>query len=108
MVYAERFAELLDEPKFSKYSDFKEFLTILSSGNCSGCRKEQCKLFKSCNVRGCSEVKHVDFCFQCEEFPCNKTGFDEHLYNRHISINNRMKELGIESYYEEIKDLPRY
>ena len=63
---------------------------------------------KSCNVRGCSEVKHVDFCFQCEEFPCNKTGFDEHLYNRHININNRMKEVGVEMYYEEIKDLPRY
>lgn len=107
-VYAERFVKLLDEPDFSKYPNFKEFLTLLSAGSCNGCRKEQCKLFKSCNVRGCSEVKNVDFCFQCEEFPCNRTGFDEHLYKRYININNRMKEIGVQLYYEEIKDLSRY
>lgn len=106
--YAERFVGLLDEPKFLKYPDFKEFLTYLSSGSCNGCRSEQCKLFKSCNVRGCSEEKNVDFCFQCDEFPCSKTGFDEHLYKRHVNINGQMKEFGIEQYYEEIKELSRY
>lgn len=107
-VYAARFVELLDEPTFLKYPDFKDFLTHLSSGSCNGCRAEQCKLFKSCNVRACSEVKNVDFCFQCDEFPCNKTGFDEHLYKRHVHINERMKEIGVEMYYEEVKSLSRY
>lgn len=107
-VYAERFVELLDEPIFLKYPDFKEFIAYLSSGTCKGCRSEQCKLFKSCNVRGCSEAKNVDFCFQCNEFPCTKTGFDEHLYKRHVNINSRMKEIGVEMYYDEVKDLSRY
>lgn len=107
-IYAARFVDLLNEPIFLKYSEFKYFLSHLSSGSCNGCRAEQCKLFKSCQVRACSETKNVDFCFQCNEFPCNQTGFDEHLYKRHVDINERMKKVGIERYYEEVKNLSRY
>ena len=90
-VYAQRFASLLDEPGFAKYPEFKEVLNLISSLECKGCRAEKCKLFKDCKVRGCSEDKGVDFCFQCDEFPCNKTGFDEHLHQRSVSINQRMR-----------------
>ena len=107
-VYAERFIDLIDEPVFKKYTDFNELLTYLSKGNCSGCRKEKCKIFKDCKVRGCSEKKGVDFCFQCSDFPCNTTGFDEHLYKRSVDINLRIKDIGIEKYFNEIKDTPRY
>lgn len=107
-VYAKRFVELLDEPNFLKYPDFDNFLTLLSSGSCNGCRAEQCKLFKSCNVRACSEAKKVDFCFQCEEFPCDNTGFDEHLYKRHVEINEQMRKNGVEEYYNEVKNQSRY
>ncbi|MEB3374051.1 DUF3795 domain-containing protein [Bacteroides sp. CR5/BHMF/2] len=69
----------------------------------SGCRKEKCKLFKNCNVRVCSEEKQVDYCFQCSCFPCENTGFDEHLYKRFVAINKRMQEIGIEKYYEEVR-----
>ena len=73
-VYAQRFVDLLDEPVFAKYPDFKEFLNHLSVATCQGCRKEKCKLFKTCNVRVCSEEKQVDYCFQCSRFPCENTG----------------------------------
>ena len=46
-VYAQRFVEMLDEPVFAKYPDFKEFLNHLSMATCQGCRKEKCKLFKT-------------------------------------------------------------
>ncbi len=107
-VYAERFVTLLGEPAFAKYPDFKEFLALLSQGQCGGCRKEKCKLFKNCNVRACHEDKGIDFCFECDAFPCHNTGFDEHLYKRSFAINQRMKEIGVEAYYEEIKDKTRY
>jgi hypothetical protein len=107
-VYAERFISLLNEPVFSKYPDFKELLKYFSVAKCKGCRKERCVLFKSCKVRGCSEEQKVDFCFQCIDFPCNNTGLDEHLHKRSVSINQRMKEVGVEAYYNEIKDKPRY
>ncbi len=107
-IYAQRFVELLNEPAFSKYPDFKELLSYFSMVKCNGCRKEKCKLFKNCNVRECHKKKEVDFCFQCSEFPCTNTGFDQHLHNRFIEINLRMKEMGVEQYYEEIKDKSRY
>jgi len=107
-VYAKRFVELVGDPVFLKYTDFRDFLGYLAEGKCRGCRKEKCKLFKGCGVRPCSEGKSVDFCFQCEDFPCDHTGFDEHLYKRYAGINERMKEIGVEAYYEEVKDRPRY
>jgi len=107
-AYAERFVNLLNEPLFLKYAEFKELLNYFSAGKCMGCRKEQCVLFKSCNVRKCSENKQVDFCFQCLEFPCNNTGFDENLQKRWKLTNMKMKKCGVEAYYNEIKDEPRY
>ena len=44
----------------------------------------------------------------CDEFPCGRTGFNEHLYKRHVAINLRMKDIGITAYYDEVKGLPRY
>lgn len=107
-VYASRFTELLSEPKFEKYPEFKGLLAYFASVECNGCRKEKCKIFKDCKVRDCHEQKRVDFCFQCSDFPCGNTGFDEHLHKRSVDINIKMKEIGVENYYAEIKDKPRY
>ena len=107
-IYAERFVELLHEPVFKKYADFKVLLSYFANIKCMGCRNEKCKIFKNCRVRLCHEQKKVEFCFQCKDFPCNNTGFDQHLYRRHVDINKRMKKIGVEKYYKEIKDKPRY
>lgn len=107
-IYAERFIELLNEPVFNKYQDFKELLGYFAGADCKGCRKENCKLFKDCNVRNCAKEKGVDFCFECSEFPCDHTGFDEHLHKRSVSINKKIREIGVERYYHAIKDKPRY
>ena len=107
-AFAKRFADLLGDSIFESYPDFKKFLDHLAKGGCGGCRQEKCKLFASCGVRPCAEGRKVDFCFQCSDFPCDKTGFDEHLYRRHVEINRKMKEIGVERYYEEVRHLPRY
>ncbi len=107
-IYAARFIDLLNEPVFKKYPDFKEMLAYFASDGCKGCRQEKCKLFSNCKVRDCHERQGVDFCFQCTKFPCNDTGFDEHLHKRSVNINLKMKEIGVEKYYEEVKDVPRY
>ena len=107
-VYALRFVDLLNEPVFNKYPDFKEMLHFFSQVGCSGCRNEKCKIFKDCKVRECHKNKKVDFCFQCPYFPCDQTGFDEHLLKRSVEINSRMKNIGVENYFNEIKNKPRY
>ena len=98
-IYAERFTELLNEPVFSNYPQFKEMLAYFAQANCKGCRNEQCKLFSQCGVRTCHQEMNVDFCFECSEFPCEKTNFDTHLKNRWVKINERIREDGIEKYY---------
>ena len=90
-VYAQRFVTMLDEPVFENYQSFKMMLHYFSEAKCNGCRE-----------------KGVDFFFQCTSFPCEQTGFDEHLQKRFISINEKIRKIGIENYYEEIKDVPRY
>ncbi len=107
-IYAKRFETLLGEPVFKKYPDFKEMLDFLASENCGGCRNEQCKLFKNCGVRGCHQEKQVDYCHECEEFPCNKTNFDESLHKSWMLINEKIKKTGIEQYYEKTKTRSRY
>ncbi len=107
-LYAKRFETLLDEPVFEKFSDFKIMLDYFASENCRGCRKENCRLFKNCGVRSCHREKKVDFCFQCDDFPCDKTHFDENLQKRWVALNEKIREMGIEKYYAETKDKARY
>lgn len=107
-VYAERFSELINEPIFKEYPAFKKMLAHFSEGSCQGCRNEQCKLFKQCGVRRCHQEKGIDFCFECKEFPCENTNFDPHLKTRWININERIIEVGLTEYYDEIKNIGRY
>ncbi len=106
--YAKRYETLLDEPVFKKYPDFKEMLDYFAAENCKGCRNEQCKLFKGCGVRGCHQEKQIDFCYQCDEFPCDRTNFDENLRKAWARINTLIKNEGIEKYHEKTIKRPRY
>jgi len=107
-INAKRFETLLGDPIFKKYPDFKEMLDYFASENCKGCRNEQCKLFKDCGVRGCHQEKQIDFCYQCDEFPCDRTNFDPGLYKGWVMINEKIKKTGIEQFYEKTKTRPRY
>jgi len=103
--YAERFSTFI--PAFKNYRAFKEILSVLAQGDCKGCRSGEGK-YPNCVVLTCHREKKVDFCFQCREFPCDKVNFDQNLKERWIRMNERMRRGGVETYYEETKDLPRY
>jgi len=104
-IYAQRFSKFL--PVFRNYPYFKELLFYLCEGECKSCREGTCE-HPNCGVIECYKEKGVDFCFQCDEFPCNRTNFDEHLKQRWIKMNKRMQEVGVEVYYQEVKDKSRY
>ena len=103
--YAERFSAFL--PVFKNYPAFKELLVYFTQADCRGCREGDCK-FPNCRVLACSREKGVDFCCQCDEFPCEKPSFDPDLRRRWMQMGNRMREVGVEAYYEQTKDTPRY
>ncbi len=103
--YARRFSSF--DPVFENYPPFRELLDYFVDGDCKGCRSGDC-VYPNCGVMPCHRQKRVDFCFQCDEFPCEKTNFDPNLKERWIRTNTLMKEKGVEAYFEETKDLPRY
>lgn len=103
--YVEKFSKLL--PILKEFHNFKEILDYFTIGECPDCRKGSC-FYPNCGVSNCYQVKGVDFCFQCLEFPCENTNFDTGLRKRWLEMNKRMKEVGVEKYFEETKDLPRY
>lgn len=94
-------------PIAGKYNDFKEVLTYLANVQCNGCREDQC-LNTNCKVAECTKNRKIDFCYECQEFPCAKTGFFGALKEKWIRKNNKIKAAGIEQFFEEEKNIPHY
>ncbi len=58
-----------------------------------------------CEIRICTMEKGVDFCYQCEEFPC-KTLQTEPFFERKkgiIDANTQIKAIGIKKYMQTLK-----
>jgi len=106
--YADRFGTLLEEPVFASYPAFREMLDYFAGEHCTGCRNEQCRMFQGCGVRPCHQEKGVDYCFECEDFPCDRTGFDPQLYAAWVKINGKIREKGLEAYYAYTQKASRY
>ena len=61
-----------------------------------------------CLILQCAIKKGKDYCFQCDEFPCTRTRFDENLYKAWVRINEIIRSKGLEKYYELTVKRPRY
>ena len=92
---------------YKKYRDFEDVLNALTQGQCKGCRTGQ-SMFPLCEAKTCFKEKKVDFCFQCDEYPCTRNKFTPEQHERWIYRNNFMKEKGVEAYYEHQKNQSRY
>lgn len=105
----DRLAKIMsaNTPAFSNFTEFKEILAFFSKGSCGGCRTQNCLCPVNCGVRSCYKEKGVDFCFQCEEYPCNKQE-NPMLRQRWQQKNDRMKEIGVLQFFEEQSRIPRY
>lgn len=100
------------KPEFEHYDKFISILSSLADGLCCGCRLEETIKLVSCPIncplKDCSD-KGVDFCYQCDDYPCEKlklmnSNFGEYVRQR----NDRMKEIGVAAYYNERFKQPRY
>ena len=95
-------------PIFENYDYFESILTQFSKASCNGCRGNNviCPL-ENCSAKNCHKAKGVDFCFQCDEYPCEKQ-FSGRLRDRWIEIIDRLKVIGVIEYYKEQSYRPRY
>ena len=105
----DRFAEQFSgyEPRLKKYPDFKQVLQLFSEASCEGCRSGSCP-YPGCPVQPCITDKGYDYCFECEAFPCEQVGFDPALRRTWVRANERMREIGVEAYWHEVKDKSHY
>ncbi len=83
----------------------------LNSAQCGGCRnekgaiaalglKEPCKVFK------CITAKNLDFCYECQEFPCDNlhpyaAQATERPHNTKVFNLCLMKKMGVEKWAQE-------
>lgn len=103
------YAEMLSahEVRLKKYTDFREVLQLFGEASCKGCRDGVCK-FPGCEISPCTKEKAVDFCFECESFPCDKADFEPLLKVKWLKANQRMKEIGVEAFFHEAKEKSHY
>ena len=94
-------------PAMADYDKFAAILELFAGAECSGCR-ETAPPLPFCSARTCFKEKDVDFCFQCDEYPCARNSFPESLDRRWRLYNDRMKEVGVEAFYEEVSQKPRW
>ncbi len=81
---------------------------------CKGCRQQDGKHFhlgyKGCATLNCIKEKGVDFCFNCDEFPCAylaPTADSAARYPHNMKMYNlcRIKKVGLEKWIEEAGEI---
>ena len=105
----DRFAEQFSahEPRLIKYPDFLQVLQLFSEAGCEGCRGRNC-MYPGCRVQPCILEKGLDFCFECGAFPCEQVDFEPALKAKWMRANERMRAIGVEAYFDEVKDGSHY
>jgi hypothetical protein len=94
-------------PALAGYQQFAQVLDMFAGATCIGCRGGGSSL-PFCAARRCYKEKGVDYCFQCEEYPCGFNDYPETFEKQWRTVNDRMREVGVEEYYRESLESPRY
>ncbi|MFX1386583.1 MAG: DUF3795 domain-containing protein [Promethearchaeota archaeon] len=77
---------------------------------CKGCRirHKKCTFFR----RDCTKLwkKEIEFCYECEEFPCHNVEKMDNLYKKRYQVNlisnlKRIKEIGAKNWLKEQQKL---
>ena len=94
------------------YNNFEGVLSIYAGASCSGCRSTD---HNGCSIEGCfllecTKNHGVDFCGECNEFPCKKTQgiFEEIVYRQWLEGNQQIREYGIEAFWKNNSENPHY
>lgn len=95
------------------FKKFEEYLLRFTKPKCNGCRHNPNpeSSIKGCFIFECTQEHGVDYCGECSIFPCSKvdtTLFNPDVYNRWIKGNKRIREVGVEQFFEEEKDKSHY
>lgn len=99
--------------KLEEFRIFSKKLKKYAYPKCDGCRNGRangCSI-KNCFIPECVKEHNVDFCADCKEFPCNKVNksiFKESIIQKWLNGNNKIREVGINNYYNDCRSIPHY
>ena len=102
--------------KYRAYSKKIKILTEqlenMSDRTCGGCRNGANKkcCIPDCFIPECAKLHHVDFCGECDEFPCNRAMdfFKGETLVQWEIHNNQIQENGVENYYKDAVSRSHY
>ena len=109
--FAERYGSLRVMANAYQTCNFDEFMKGLKwlasqEKPCKGCRfGGGWSWWGDCPVRDCCSQKDIDFCYQCQEFPCKRLKEEPLLDSKKamIEANNQMKAMGIEVWIQQLR-----
>jgi len=95
-----------------KHKILEEELQKYAMGKCPGCRSERdcaCSI-EGCYIPECTKQHNVNFCGECEDFPCSGISevFESEVYFQWLNGNTEIRDRGIEAYWEKNKEKPHY
>ena len=87
-----------------RFADFWSFLNNLaeSEKRCS-CREGKCGP-SFCGIRKCAQVKGIEICIYCKEYPCQMILGIAQGYVTMLDDGKRMKVIGIDNWVQEQED----
>lgn len=99
----------------TEYDQYIERLKADADPSCPGCRKIDGKgrgCIKGCFIPECAKEQGVDFCGECDAFPCARIE-ESSLYSEEVKKGFRegsllIKEHGAEKYFEMKKGVSHY
>lgn len=94
-------------PALRGYPQFQAVLELFAGADCPGCRAAA-DPHPFCAARTCSREKGVDFCGQCDEYPCDRNRYGQDLKGRWLAMNDRIRLVGPQRFHQEQKSRPRY
>jgi len=98
--------------------DFQAFyhkLTCYANRSCPGCRENPVGTgcVERCVVPACVRERGLNFCAECDDFPCDKarnffSTINEVIGRDWENGSRRIREVGVERYFEEKKRVSHY
>lgn len=113
----EGFREFLSKwhTDMTEYDKYIERLKIDAAPDCPGCRKIDGKArgcIKGCFIPECVKEHGIDFCGECDAFPCTKikesTLYGDEVKKGFYEGSLLIREHGVEKFFEMKKDISHY
>ena len=105
-LYCGACAILLSNEKGEIENDAKSWNMNVEDVRCFGCKSKINAIYcRDCEFKTCCESKKINFCFQCNEYPCSKLlDFKNDKYSHHSVVLKNLESIHQKGLVKWLKD----